>query len=331
MKDICPNCEKITDLELIRRKEDIEVRGDHIEIEVEYFRCLDCGNEFEDPRSNNRPLESAYREYRKRHGMIQPEELRRFRREIGLTQNELSCLLGWGKTTLSRYENGALQDDTHDRALQMAMTPRTLLELLRKKQIPLGENKRERLIDELTSKVSKSTSLEKMIEENLGSYEPNVFNGYVEFDLEKLFNAIFYFCSHGAFRTTLNKLLFYFDFKHFKEHAVSITGLRYAHLPFGPSPDKYAIMLDLAIEDGMLQTEEVTFSKDMVREKVASKKRADLSVFSEMELETLVLVKRFFKGFTARRIHEFSSKEKGYRETADGQLISYDYASELQI
>jgi len=42
--------------------------------------------------------------------MLSPYEIRELRKRYGLTQKELSLLLGWGSVTMSRYENGALQD-----------------------------------------------------------------------------------------------------------------------------------------------------------------------------------------------------------------------------
>jgi len=47
MKDICPNCEKETEIELVRAKEIIEVRGDPIEVDTEFFKCTECGVDFE--------------------------------------------------------------------------------------------------------------------------------------------------------------------------------------------------------------------------------------------------------------------------------------------
>ena len=66
--------------------------------------------------------------------------------------------------------------------------------------------------------------------------------------LAKLFNAILFFCKGRVLKTKLNKLLFYADFKHFKEYAVSITGARYARIPFGPAPDKYAFYFATLLE-----------------------------------------------------------------------------------
>jgi len=65
MKGICSNCEKETELELVNEHETIDVRGEAIEVEAEYFRCTECGEEFENTRGPD-ALEAAYRAYRQR-------------------------------------------------------------------------------------------------------------------------------------------------------------------------------------------------------------------------------------------------------------------------
>lgn len=121
MKGICPYCEKEAELKLIRSEEEIKVRREPIKVHVEYYKCKVCGKEFDDPRSEDDPLDKAYREYRRRQGMMQPGEIRNLRKRYGLTQREMSNLLGWGGATLSRYENGALQDETHEKTLRLAI------------------------------------------------------------------------------------------------------------------------------------------------------------------------------------------------------------------
>ncbi len=118
MKAICPHCEATRDVETVDTKEIIEIKGERIEIPVKYYKCLTCGEDFDDPKADSDPLEGAYAEYRSRHGMVQPSDLRAFRKKHGLTQNELGRLLGWGPVTLSRYENGALQDEAHDKEVR---------------------------------------------------------------------------------------------------------------------------------------------------------------------------------------------------------------------
>jgi putative zinc finger/helix-turn-helix YgiT family protein len=330
MKGICPNCEKESELELIQRVEDIEVRGEAVKVEVKYYKCKNCGEEFEDPHSDEDPLDKAYRAYRRRHGMMQPEEVRDFRKRFGLTQNEMSRLLGWGGATLSRYENGALQDETHEKALRLAMDPRNLLKLIEEAADALSEEKRNRLINELKAAEEEACSLEMIYEERFGKYEANELSGYRRFDLGKLFNAILYFCKGGVLKTKLNKLLFYADFMHFKDYAVSITGARYAHIPFGPAPDKYALYFATLLENGAIKVEEDIIG-DFLGEEFISVKEPDLSSFSDSELKILATVKEYFKDFTAKRITDFSHDEKGYKETATGDTISYEYANELKL
>jgi putative zinc finger/helix-turn-helix YgiT family protein len=136
MRGICPNCEKERELELVRRGESIEIRGEPIDVEMVYYKCLTCGEEFEDPRSDYDPLDKAYREYRRRHRLTQPEEIKSFRKKYGLTQHEMSSLLGWGYATLNRYENGALQSEAHEKTLRLIMdNPHNFLKLIEESPI----------------------------------------------------------------------------------------------------------------------------------------------------------------------------------------------------
>jgi hypothetical protein len=64
---------------------------------------------------------------------------------------------------------------------------------------------------------------------------------------------------------------------------------------------------------------------------LSADKKPDLSIFSDNEIRTLIEVKQFFKSYSASGIKEFSHREKGYRETSDGEIIPYSYADHLQI
>jgi putative zinc finger/helix-turn-helix YgiT family protein len=331
MKGICPSCEKETALELILTTEEVEVRGESIPVEVEYYKCLTCGEEFEDPGSDDDPLDKAYREYRRRHGMTQPEEIRALRKRYGLTQNEMSKLLGWGGATLSRYENGALQDEAHEKTLRLAMEPHNLLKLIEEGPKALMKEKRAHLIEQLRNEEEEAYSFPRIYEERFSKFAANEFSGYRKFDLAKLFNAILFFCKDGMLKTVLNKVLFYADFKHCKEYTVSISGSRYARLPYGPVPDNWAHYLAFLIEEGDLEVEEVFYPENITGEKFVSEKKPDLSIFSDTELKILASVKEHFKGLTAKKISDFSHNEKGYRETPNGHLISYTYAKDLQF
>ena len=158
MKGICPMCEKVVELDHIKGKEVYEIKEKKIEIDVDYFKCLECNDEFEDPNSENDPIEDAYIKYREQTCLMQPYEIRKLRKHYGLTQSELSNLLGWGGATLSRYENGALQDGAHDNLLQLIKDPQSMLTLINKNGDFLPADKKKSLKRELSTAANDSCS-----------------------------------------------------------------------------------------------------------------------------------------------------------------------------
>ena len=162
--------------------------------------------------------------------------------------------------------------------------------------------------------------------------QPELFeSGYKELNLNKLFQMIKFFAKDGVLKSKLCKLVFYADFKHFKDYAVSISGARYAHAHHGPVPDNYEYYFATLIHDERAIRVEENKYGDYLGEDYYSEFEPDLTVFSDDELEVLIQVKKFFKDYNATQIREFSHKESGYDETKTGDIISYDYANVLQI
>jgi hypothetical protein len=242
-------------------------------------------------------------------------------------------ILGWGAVTLSRYENGALQMDAHEKAFRMAMEPHNLLRLL--DETPEGtiaEERKTRIVRDLRALEEEACTLERIYTDRFGRYEADEYSGYRPLELEKLFNAILYFCKGGVLKTKLNKLLFYADFKHYKEYAVSITGVRYARLPFGPVPDRYEHYFAALIhEEKAIGVSEVIYPDGHSGEEFSAEREPNLSLFADSELKILATVKEYFQDFNAKTISEFSHEERGYRETPTGKLISYEYAEGLKL
>ncbi|MFO7773505.1 MAG: DUF4065 domain-containing protein [Dehalococcoidia bacterium] len=334
VRGLCSNCEKETRLEFVTREEVIRVRNKPIKVEVQYSRCVECGDEVFDPNRDIDPFDLAYREYRKEYGLLQPEEIRDWRKANKLTQGELAQLLGVGVATISRYENGALQDPSHEKLLRLAMNPSNLLRLIEGSEGVFTEAKKRRLVEALREVEADAHSVDSTIIVNFGSYEPDEYSGYRKLDLEKLYNAILFFCKEGVLKTKLNKLLFYADFKHYKEYTLSITGARYARIPFGPAPDNYELYYGaLSSQKAIEFIEEVYPPKyggePVVGDIIKAVKKPDLSLFAASELRIMASVQEDFKEYNVREITEFSHKEAGYQETQHGGTISYNYAKQL--
>jgi putative zinc finger/helix-turn-helix YgiT family protein len=333
MRAICPHCEVERDLEQISISRDYEIRGEIISVKVNVLRCKECGKEFDPPDLYPDPLEIAYREYRRKNQMLQPEEIKELRISLGLTQKELAQLLGWGGATLSRYENGALQDDAHNTTLLLLRDPQNVLRLVESNPKAISPDKLSRLVINLSGMIEDGElSFRQIYERRFGRYPIDIYSGYRRLDLNKLFSSILYFCSNTEIvKTKLNKLLFFSDFKHFKEYAVSITGSRYAHLPYGPAPDRYSFYIAALHEDeGSLAIEEKYFN-DYPGEVLIALKSPDLGLFSASEIQVLSEVNHLLAGHSAKALSDLSHREKGYLDTLDGELISYEYADHLHF
>lgn len=149
MKDkteFCVECGSYN-IEYVTGPEVVKVRGDEITVNASYWVCKDCNVEFENLCDGNDYLAEAYKIYRKKHNMLQPEEIKALRLKYDLTQGELAQILGWGLATLSRYEKGSLQDFAHDKILKLLKKePIILLQLLSNDVINiLGKTKYEKV------------------------------------------------------------------------------------------------------------------------------------------------------------------------------------------
>lgn len=329
MKGFCPHCEIDTDLTVSEGNEEVQVRNKPIVIESRIFKCSACGEDFYDPDTD--PNEEAFKKYRQLKGWTTPEQIVEFRERYDLTQNELANLLGWGVATLSRYENGALQSESHERMLSLLrQEPMNLLSLLKREEVKFDEEKRNILIAKLTAE--SDSIFEDLFSEMLGEYPPSVYSGNQSFSRDKLYAATLFFCKgSGVFKTKLNKLLFYADFSHYKKTGSSITGAQYACIDHGPVVDNFNYYFASLLEKRFLNAQEQSFPGGYVGEVYVSEEAPDLSLFSQDEIKTLSSIEKTFSDFSATDIRNFSHKELGYKATAKGDLISYEFAKDLQI
>ncbi len=324
IKGYCPTCEKEdADLELIQGTEVLNIRDERIPVETSYYQCQKCASKFDSPDAPDY-MKEAYRIYRQRKHLLQPEEIATYRKQYDLTQRELSRLLGWGDVTISRYENGALQNEGQNAELKLAFEPANLMRLIAENPTVLHEDKVKPLLEILKNETRKNYLMNSL--EMLLDYEADILSGYKTADIGRIINAVLFFCEQTEVaRTKMYKLLFYADSKHFKDYTVSITGLRYAHLPLGPVPDKHNYCFSALTQiDPALAIEERQWS-EVIGEVFMAKRRPDLSLFVDSELKTLLYVKEFFESYSAKGISDFSHNEIGYIKTNTGQLIPYSF------
>lgn len=81
-----------------------------------FFRahCEHCGELVSPYSITNLNIKIMYDEYKKRVGLLTSKEIIAIRKKLNLTQEGLARLMGCGLKTITRYENGAIQDRVFD-------------------------------------------------------------------------------------------------------------------------------------------------------------------------------------------------------------------------
>ncbi len=144
MKKYCEECGKNVETKVIAKKEIYDVCGEPVEVDTQVVVCVDCGEEFYSEELDNATLVRAYNEYRRRHKLLLPEEIKEIREQYGLSQRSFAKLLGWGDRTICRYENGSIQDKAHNSLLLFLRKPGNMGRYLTENEVTLNERQKRK-------------------------------------------------------------------------------------------------------------------------------------------------------------------------------------------
>ena len=136
-KAYCQKCDK--DVNYVKSIEYYETTINNVKFSYPYIRskCIYCGESVY-PSSITRLNEVAlFDAYKEKVGLLTSKEIIAIRKKLGLTQEGLAKEMGCGLKTITRYENGAVQDkafDNHIRCLEEIYDLKQLLKSHSKKQ-----------------------------------------------------------------------------------------------------------------------------------------------------------------------------------------------------
>ena len=114
----CPNCERKQWTRRIDEQRILNIRSDDIEVNVHLLYCLTCHEEFEENGNPCNELDEAYRKYRAKHGMLQPEQIVEIREKAELSREEFAKTTGMTTTEVRSYELGSLQEKEVDELIR---------------------------------------------------------------------------------------------------------------------------------------------------------------------------------------------------------------------
>lgn len=333
MKKYCEECGREVGTKIITKKECYDVCGEQFEVDAQVLVCIECGEELYCEELDDATLVCAYNEYRRRHKLLLPEEIKKIREQYGLSQRSFAKLLNWGDKTICRYENGSVQDKAHNSLLLFLREPENMRTYLTENEVSLDERQRAKLLDTVDK-------LEQDTEYRVGRNFFDLFfsripceeNGFKGFDYEKLCVMVLFFAhkSPALLKTKLMKLLNYSDMIFYKENGISMSGLKYIHLPYGPVPENFDMLFGKMAVDHIVHIE-VVYDNGYEKHQVIPECDIPEGIISAEELEVLERIYDKFKDFGSVEISNYSHKEKGYRDTKKGEIISYSYAKDIQL
>lgn len=330
MRRFCEECEREVETHIEKKKERYMVCGEQIEVDADILVCSECGEELFCEELDNATLVKSYNEYRKRHKLLLPEEIKDIRMQYGLSQRSFAKLLNWGDKTIFRYENGSIQDKAHNTILLFLRNPENMKTYLVENEVQLSEKQKSKLLDKV-EKLLKGKEFQEDSEYILLD-APCEENGFKKFDYEKLCGMVLFFANKSVelLKTKLMKLLNYSDMIFFKENGVSISGLRYVHLQFGPVPKNFDNIME-KMEIDKIAHIEVFYEGGYEKHQVIPDGDIPENILSDEEVAVLERIYNKFKNFGSYEISQYSHKEKGYCETKTGQVISYLYAKDILL
>ncbi|RNA63089.1 DUF4065 domain-containing protein [Chryseobacterium nematophagum] len=321
------------EMKLVKDKRSMEFRKEKFNIIFHYYLCEDSMEQFTDIKLDELNINQLHNQYRDKHNIPFPDEIKLIRQKYKLSQNKICKILGFGANVYRGYEVGDVPSLSNAKLIQLANDPKGFIKLVE-------------MVDDFNMDVKNDliNEIEKLIKDEeqnsfdighrsylLGNVFPNIFSGYKRPSFEKLTNMILYFGEKlNPFKTKMNKLLFYSDFLMFKKYCFSISGVKYLAIDRGPVPDNFQSIYDYLKNDNYIEFDIVDFG-EYYGEKIINVKNFDKSLFSETELEILDFVATHFADINSTAISDISHTEKAWMENHQNKkIINYNYAFDLQ-
>ena len=332
-KVYCEKCnEKVEYLIINEVKE--EYKNVKVNVEQNIGVCSQCKERLYVTELEEANLDRLYTKYRELTGIVSPKDIIEFREKYNISQRELVAILDWGKMTINRYERGSLPNQSHSEILKLIINNESYFREKVEDAYKAGRITEKTYTEIFTcvdvyEDTKDDLQLSTFIQAKL-SHNPSIYNGFREFDLDRLENLIGYIASrvNDLYKTSLNKYLWYMDFLNYKNTLKSITGLRYIRYTYGPIIEgkNYELILNL---DSKFEKEDREINYN-IRTKIHSKNNYDLSLFSKDEIKVIDEVIELLKDKNATNISDLSHEERAWIETKDNELISYEYAHDLK-
>jgi len=327
----------LTDKEMTLKRENISLtfRKEEFSIFNHFFVCEKSGEQFTSTELDELNLLQVHNQYRDRHNLPFPREIKEIRSKYRLSASKMAEILGFGANSYRNYENGEVPSNSNGRLIQMIDDPRKFRDLLDLCETLTADEKSKLIvrIDEMIHESSENFFSRNMEDYLLGNRLPDIMSGYVRPNFSKLTEMVKFFSQRlEPWKTVLNKLLFYSDFLAYRSNCFSMSGVRYRAIKMGPVPNNYNSIYEFMFNKKCIEIINVPFSENIFgyQFKRTIDQEFDSDVFTDQEIEILELVCAKFSDMNTNQVIKFSHNEKGWIENeSDRKLIDYNYAFDI--
>lgn len=308
-------------------------KGEKVSFTAKYEYCSateDLLETEEMVKANSLAMKDAYRE---KLNLLTSIEINEIRDKYDISQKDFSEVLGWGRATITRYENHQVQDRAHDDVLRkISFDPKWFLEKLyeAKEKGKISKKAFLKSLHEANEQYKKKKN-QYLIDSIYASYadvEDASITGNLELNLNKVIEMINYFSEkvNSLHKVKLMKMLWYSDILHFKRKEKSISGLVYSALPMGAVPLGYEqiVLLDGVQFDTLQYGETIGY-------KFKPSPGFEVTELTGDEIQTLDDVISQVGNMNTDEIINKMHEEEAYMYTPSNGVISYLFAKDLSI
>ncbi|MCD4675713.1 MAG: helix-turn-helix domain-containing protein [Desulfobacula sp.] len=226
----------------------VPFKGITVNIIEEAFVCPVCKLSAGTVQSAGKIQQAIAEAYRQQTGLLTGEEIKRLRKEKGMTQADLAGLMGVGIASIKRWETGSIQTKSMDQALR-----RHLMEDIQKNNV----------------NGNRDISIPRILLV-LTAFQAALGRAILKKNDKMLFAA---------------KYLWYADMLAKKEIDRSLTGAAYARLPLGPQLNNYRDLLEDIRNADISQAEALSGPELDIIQRIANTFPEDQMVFDASHME----------------------------------------------
>lgn len=329
----CPYCDG--QAELKKQIKELTYRKDSFKVYAHYYQCNLCAEEFTTTESDTITILQLHNQYRVKHNIPFIEEIIEIRETFELSAVKMSEVLGLGVNGYGNYEKGEMPTPAMGNLIRTARNPIVFIEMLKNGKNYFSDGMYIDALSRLNYLINKDINNPYQVRINQ-HYEPNALTGFKKINKEKLANILVFYIenckSQFNDRLKLNKLLFYTDFLSYKLSGLSITGLCYRAIQYGPVPTFYDNIYASLENEEVILSNWIKDNDGSAKEHFKTERHFDINLFNETEKTIIECISANFKNTSSWDLVDLSHKEKAWIDLySNRDLIDYQtYAFELK-